>query len=146
MKRILTPLSLVATVLALAVLGLVALNASARGNPSHGNGKRGDRDDQDGRQEGAEGIRGRADIRHLPKPLRERLVVLDGRPHTYPPLTVFSEAPTPSQLFAYFLLDTKDFEPNVFTSIIPGINDGTAPTAANCANRGMDTLGAVRVV
>jgi hypothetical protein len=146
MKRILTPLSLVATVLALCVLGLVGLDASAGGDSFRQNRKKEGRDDQDGKQEGAEGLRGRGDIRHLPKPLRERLVELDGRPHTYPPLTVFAEAPSPSQLFAYFLLDTEAFEPNVFTSIIPGINDGTAPTAANCANRGMDTLGAIRLV
>ena len=66
------------------------------------------------------------------------------RPHTYPPLTIFSEAPTPSQLFDYFLLDTTGFEPNVFTTIIPGINDGVAPTATG-ANHDTPTIGAVRL-
>ena len=41
----------------------------------------------------------RQDVRHLPAPLKNRLVQLAERPHTYLPLTVFSEAPTPSQLF-----------------------------------------------
>jgi hypothetical protein len=88
----------------------------------------------------------RADIRPLPDALKARLVELAGRPHTFLPLTVFSEAPTPSQLFAYYLLDTGGFEPNVFTSIFPGINDGVAGTAANCANHGLNTIGGVRLV
>ena len=68
------------------------------------------------------------------------------RPHAYLPLTVFSEADEPSQLFGYYLLDTSGFLPNVFTSIIPGINDnGVIPTGANFANGGLPTVGAVRV-
>jgi hypothetical protein len=58
---------------------------------------------------------------------------------------MFSEAPTPSQLFMYALLDTTGFAPNTFTSIVPGINDGVAPTAANCANGGLSTIGVVRI-
>jgi hypothetical protein len=87
----------------------------------------------------------RADIRHLPKPLKLRLTELAGRPHSFQPVTAFSEADTPSQLFQYYLLDTTGFEPNVFTSIVPGINDGTKPTATG-PNGQLPTIGAVRVV
>lgn len=87
----------------------------------------------------------RGDVRNLPDPLKNRLVELAGRPHTFLPLTTFSEAPTPSQLFMYALLDTTGFAPNAFTSIIPGVNDGVAPTAANCANGGLPTIGSVRI-
>src|SRR5437016_1117609 len=71
----------------------------------------------------------RGDVRLLPAPLTARLVKLAGRPHTYLPLTVFSEANSPSQFFQYYLLDTTGFQPNVFTTTIPGLNDGVAPTA-----------------
>jgi hypothetical protein len=90
-------------------------------------------------------IHGRGDIKHLPRPLKNRIIELAKRPHSYLPLTVFAEAPSPSQLFGYYLLDTTAFEPNVFTAIIPGINDGVVPTGANCANRGMATIGSVRL-
>ena len=96
-------------------------------------------------QPGSRGIDRRGDVRNLPDPLKARLIELAGRPHTYPPLTVFSEAPTPSQLFGYFLLDSTAFEPNVFTTTIPGINDGVAPTATG-ANHDTPTLGSVRLV
>src|SRR5262245_230781 len=66
----------------------------------------------------------RGDIVHLPGPLKDRIIELAGRPHSVEPLTVFAEAAKPSELFGYFLLDTKHFEPNAFTSIIPGVNDG----------------------
>jgi len=88
----------------------------------------------------------RRDIRKLPDPLKSRLVELAGRPHSALPLTAFSEAPTPSQLFMYGLLDSTSFESNIFTTIIPGVNDGAAPTAANCANGGLPTIGALRIV
>lgn len=88
----------------------------------------------------------RGDIVNLPAPLKNRLMRLAERPHTSRPNKAFSEAPTPSQLFQYYLLDTKNFQPNVFTDIIPGINDGTLPTAANAANGQLKTIGAVRVV
>ncbi len=87
----------------------------------------------------------RGDIRELPKPLKSRLVELVRRPHSFEPTTAFSEAPTPSQLFQYYLLDTKNFEPNVFTTTVPGINDGTAPTASG-PNGDLSTIGSVRVV
>jgi hypothetical protein len=57
----------------------------------------------------------RGDIKNLPGPLKQRIIDLASRPHTYLPLTVFAEAPTPSQLFGYYLLDTNHFQPNVLT-------------------------------
>jgi hypothetical protein len=91
-------------------------------------------------------LRERGDIKFLPAALQDRLLELARRPHSYLPLTVFSEADEPSQLFGYYLLDTTGFAPNVFTSIVPGINDnGVIPTGANFANGGLPTLGAVRV-
>src|SRR5262249_49229637 len=93
---------------------------------------------------GPPGILGRRDVRNLPQPLQDRLALLAHRPHTYPPLIIFSEAASPSQLFGYYLLDTHGFEPNVFTTTIVGINDGVAPTATG-ANHDTPTLGAVRL-
>ena len=92
-----------------------------------------------------ENIQGRQDIAHLPKPLKERLVTMAKRPHTYPAMRVFAEADKPSQLFEYYLLDTLSIAPNVFTAIIPGINDHAIPTAANAANHQLPTIGSVRV-
>lgn len=87
----------------------------------------------------------RGDIRHLPGPLRNRLAEIASRPRSYLPITAFSEADSPSQLFQYYLLDTNDFQPNVFTTVIPGINDTAIRTGANAANGGLSTIGAVRV-
>ncbi len=87
----------------------------------------------------------RGDIVHLPGPLKDRLQQLSRRPHTFDPMTVFAEAPTPSKLFQYYLIDTKHIQPNVFTTTIPGINDGTAPTATG-PNHDRPTIGAIRVV
>jgi hypothetical protein len=87
----------------------------------------------------------RGDIKNLPGPLKSRLVTLARRPHTFEPMTVFAEAPTPSKLFQYYLIDTKHFQPNIFTTTIPGINDGTAPTATG-PNHDLPTIGAIRVV
>lgn len=92
------------------------------------------------------GIANRGDIRALPRPLKERIVEMARRPLTYPPQTAFSEADDLSQLVQYFLLDSSQFQPNIFTTIIPGINDGTRPTAANAANHQLPTIGSVRVV
>jgi hypothetical protein len=91
-------------------------------------------------------VRGRADIANLPGELQDRLAQLANRPHTYPPLQVFAEADNPSQLFQYYLLDTTGFQPNVFTAIIPGVNDGNVQLTATGANCGLPTVGAVRVV
>ena len=88
----------------------------------------------------------RGDIRQLPPLLKGRLLELAARPHTFLPITAFSEADEPSQLFQYYLLDTNHFQPNVFTAIIKGINDGAIPTAANAANGQLPTIGSVRVV
>src|ERR1700751_3215909 len=90
-------------------------------------------------------VRGRGDVINLPGELQDRLAQLANRPHTYLPLQVFNEADNPSQLFQYYLLDTTGFEPNVFTTIFPGVNDHVqlSVTGANC---GLPTVGAVRVV
>jgi len=66
------------------------------------------------------------------------------RPHTYLPLPVYAEADKPSQLFQYYLLDTKGFEPNPFTARFPGINDQAQLTATG-GNCGLPTIGAVRL-
>jgi hypothetical protein len=91
-------------------------------------------------------VRNREDVIHLPAPLRFTLGELAERPHTYAPMRAFAEADKPSQLFQYYLLNTRNFEPNVFTSIVPGVNDHSIPTAANAANGQLPTFGAVRVV
>ena len=95
----------------------------------------------------------RGDIRHLPDALKDRLSELAGRPHSQLPTQAYAEAhqdkppfaPKPSQLFQYYLLDAAGFEPNPFTSIIPGVNDTAMLTAAG-SNCGLSTIGAVRVV
>jgi hypothetical protein len=76
----------------------------------------------------------RGDVVNLPGPLKDRLVRLADRPHTYLPMQVFAEADNPSQLFQYYLLDTNGFEANVFTTIIPGVNDHVqlTVTGGNC--------------
>jgi hypothetical protein len=90
-------------------------------------------------------IANRADIEKLPDPLKDRLVRLADRGHTYLPLQVYAEADKSSQLFQYYLLDTEGFESNVFTRIFPGINDAVQLTATG-GNCGLPTVGAVRVV
>jgi hypothetical protein len=96
-------------------------------------------------------VRQRGDIRQLPDPLKERLVRIAGRPHSQLPTQTHAEAhtatgePKPSRLFQYYLLDTTGFEPNPFTSLIPGVND-TAMLTATGANCGLPTIGAVRLV
>jgi hypothetical protein len=47
-------------------------------------------------------------------------------------------------LFQYYLLDTEGFEPNVFTSIFPGINDAVMLTATGGVC-GIPTIGSVRL-
>jgi hypothetical protein len=91
-------------------------------------------------------VRGRGDIVNLPGELQDRLAQLANRPHTYLPLQVFAEADGASQLFQYYLLNTSGFEPNVFTAIIPGVNDGNVQLTATGGNCGLPTVGAVRVV
>src|SRR5467141_716209 len=91
-------------------------------------------------------VRGRGDIVNLPGELQDRLAQLANRPHTYLPLQVFNEADEASQLFQYYLLDTNGFEPNVFTAIIPGVNDGNVQLTATGGNCGLPTVGSVRLV
>ena len=91
-------------------------------------------------------VANRGDVVNLPGPLKERLIRLADRPHTYLPLQVFNEADNPSQLFQYYLLDTTGFQPNVFTAILPGVNDGNVQLTATGGNCGLPTVGAVRVV
>ena len=118
----------------------------------------------------------RGDIKHLPAPLKNRLVQLAGRPHSQLPTQAYAEAheqvlrdeddkkphgkkaheqepheespslkPIPSQLFLYYLLDTRGFEPNPFTSLFAGINDKAMLTATG-PDCGLSTIGAIRVV
>src|SRR6267142_1670859 len=90
-------------------------------------------------------LRARGDIVALPAPLTDRLAQLANRPHSIVPLQVFNEADPPSQLFQYYLLDTSGFEPNVFTTLFPGVNDHAQLTVTG-SNCGLPTIGAVRVV
>src|SRR5262249_61014453 len=46
---------------------------------------------------------------------------------------------------AYGLIAPTGFKPNVFTTTIPGINDGVAPTATG-PNGDLPTIGAIRLV
>jgi hypothetical protein len=121
----------------LACFAIASASAQSGSNPPHPNPE-GSADEQF--------VLHRADVVHLPAPLKNRLGQLARRPHTYNPMRAFAEADKPSQLFQYYLLDTTGFQPNVFTAVIPGINDGAIPTAANAANGQLPTLGAVRVV
>ena len=94
----------------------------------------------------------RGDIVNLPEPLETRLLQLAARPHTFLPMQARAEAvfpsgaPKPSQLFQYYLIDTTLFQPNIFTAKISGVNDQAIQTAANQANCGQPTIGAVRLV
>src|SRR5260370_25644130 len=103
-------------------------------------------------------VANRGDVANLPTPLKDRLIQLADRPHTYLPMQAFAEAsnndgsPKPSQLFQYYLLDTTggfppnvSFEANGFTTQTPGINDHVQLTVtwANCC---LQTIGTVRVV
>ncbi len=129
--------ALIIPALTTAVLGLATFEpASAQSSAADSSGRRSRAEAQ---------VRNRGDIRELPRELRNRIGQLAGRPHTFRPITAFSEADRPSQLFQYYLLDTNNFQPNVFTAVIPGINDGAIRTAANAANGGLPTIGAVRV-
>jgi len=90
-------------------------------------------------------VASRGDVVNLPQPLKDRLIRLADRPHSYLPIQAFAEADGASQLFQYYLLDTTDFEPNVFTTIIPGVNDHVQLTVTG-GNCGLPTIGVVRVV
>ena len=90
-------------------------------------------------------VASRGDVVDLPQPLKDQLVRIADRPHTALPLQAFAEAGKPSQLFQYYLLTTNGFEPNVFTNIIPGVND-TVQLTATGGDCGLPTIGAVRLV
>ncbi len=87
----------------------------------------------------------RGDIRFLPAALKLQLIRLAGRPHSTLPIQAFAEADQPSRLFQYYLLDSHNFEPNVFTARFPGINDNVELTATG-ADCGLETIGSVRLV
>ena len=93
----------------------------------------------------AAAVGARGDIAPLPAPLRDQLVRLAERPHSVLPVQARAEADLASQLFQYYLLDSTGFEPNVFTSRIPGVNDAAQLTATG-GNCGLPVVGAVRVV
>ena len=135
--------SIIAWVSILAILGLATLPAHARTVPGdqppppcHPNPRA---------KQDMKTVAKRGDIQNLPAALKDRLVQLAGRPHSVLPLQVFNEADPPSQLFQYYLLDTTGFEPNVFTTLIPGVNDQVelSVTGGNC---GQPTIGTVRLV
>jgi hypothetical protein len=90
-------------------------------------------------------VAARGDIASLPAPLQNQIVRIAGRPHSQLPTQAFNEADSASQLFQYYLLDTNGFEPNVLTTIFPGVNDHVQLTAAG-ANCGLPAIGTVRVV
>ena len=124
------------TLASLALTAFAVITIGAQGNTPNG----------PDREPDFHSLQGRGDIRFLPAPLQDRILEIASRPHTQLPLTAFGEAEEPSQLFGYYLLDTTTIPPNVFTSIVPGINDnGVIPTGANFANGGLPTLGAVRM-
>lgn len=85
------------------------------------------------------------------QPLQNRLVEIDCSPHSATPVQVFAEADPGaggrSLLFQYYLLDSAGFQPSVFTTAIPGVNDDpdTMRTVwgANC---NLSTVGSVRLV
>ena len=87
----------------------------------------------------------RGDIVHLPDPLKDRLVELAARPHSVLPVQARAEANAASQLFQYYLIDTHGFEPNVFTTIFPGVNDQVMLTVTG-ADCDLPTIGSVRLV
>ena len=74
-------------------------------------------------------VAARGDIAGLPAPLQNQILRIAGRPHSQLPTQAFNEADGASQLFQYYLLDANGFEPNVFTTIFPGVNDHVQLTA-----------------
>jgi hypothetical protein len=91
----------------------------------------------------------RGDIVHLPAPLKDRLIALSQDPVAYQPQTAFNEAAGASQLFQYYLLDQKNFQPNVFTTASPNALAGIRvvlepkpglPTDPNNVKAAIDTF------
>jgi len=84
------------------------------------------------------------------RPLQDRLVLLDCSPHSIGPLQIFAEADPAaggkSQLFQYYLLDSRSFQPSVLTTKIAGINDDPSTMRTSWGgNCNLSTLGAVRL-
>ena len=96
-------------------------------------------------QADAQTVRQRGDVVRLPDALQDRLEDLAARPHSTLPTQAYAEADQPSQLFQYYLLDTLEFEPNVFTKRFQGVNDQVQLTATGF-DCGLSTIGAVREV
>jgi hypothetical protein len=90
-------------------------------------------------------VRERGDVRQLPNPLVNALTRLASRPHSALPTQAYAEADLPSQLFQYYLLSSDGFEPNVFTTTFPGVNDLAMPTATG-TDCGLPAIGTVRMV
>ena len=90
-------------------------------------------------------VAARGDIASLPALLKNQIVRIAGRPHSQLPTQAYAEADGASQLFQYYLLDTTGFQPNVFTAILPGVNDQVQLTVTG-GNCGLPTIGTVRVV
>src|SRR5437762_10319775 len=78
-------------------LFLAHSSAIAQGGPAHPNPNA----DAD-----METVANRGDIIHLPAPLKNALVRMAARPHTYLAMQAYAEADRPSQLFQYYLIDT----------------------------------------
>jgi hypothetical protein len=84
------------------------------------------------------------------RPLQDRLVLLDCSPHSIGPLQIYAEADPAaggkSRLFQYYLLDSTGFQPSVFTTKIPGINDDPSTMRTSWGgNCNLSTLGSVRL-
>jgi hypothetical protein len=90
-------------------------------------------------------VASRGDIASLPAALKNQIVRIAGRPHSQLPTQAYAEADGASQLFQYYLLDTTGFQPNVFSAILPGVNDKVQLTVTG-GNCGLPTIGTVRVV
>jgi hypothetical protein len=76
--------------------------------------------------------------------LQDRLATLACSPRSIAPLQIFAEAEQNSRLFMYYLLDSTGFQPSVFTTQIPGVNDQAMLTVFG-ANCGVSTIGSVRL-
>ena len=96
-------------------------------------------------QQDARALQLRGDVASLPNGLQDQLMVLAARPHSMLPVQAYAEADAPSQLFQYYVLDARGFEPNDFTKVFPGVNDQVQLTASGI-DCGIATLGAVRQV
>jgi len=96
-------------------------------------------------QQDRQTVHQRGDVRHLPDRLQDRLESIAARPHSTLPTQAYAEADQPSQLFQYYLLDSDEFEANVFTKRFQGVNDQVQLTATGF-DCGLSTIGAVREV